>query len=602
MPIYTVPALSLYTSIGSNSNALSKRVKPTSFQPLVDQVQISTSALQFLERFHRILCDFYLRQYSSNDAWPPPRSDSFVQLALVRHNKRERHIGLQTIQTDVDEDLRCKSLIAFGEIFLDIDPGMLVLFEGRSGSGKTTLMVKISHDWARGLILVSKLVLLVQLRCFDGKSDVYLHDLLRVACGGLSSEDVHGLSSYIEKELGEGVVFILDGFDEYAPGTSDDSFISKLILKSVFSRSIVIVSSRPAATQRFRQCATKWIEVVGFMKEQVMQYVNTSFEYDNQKAQQLLEYLEKHPHLMNLCYLPLHCATLVFLYEVDVLPTTETDLYKNFALSTLFRSFRRRKASSHPLLQLTSFNKLPDREKFLFDKICKLAFHATVNSRQILKHSELQAIFSDGIESDEDNLDLVAIDRYFVRYGLEETYSFVHLTFQEFLAAVHLASLSESQRNDLVSTFITGGGSHLAVNMLRFLCGTMDFSRSDARDIFKLIISGTSGDILFHIACAYEAQNSIACNQLLQDNCLHISDAVITVLDMMHIAYIINSVDSQSPEIFFNSCKFYIDEATALLKEVGSHHLSLTVQYVISSIVVYVLCHNVALIIPPQRR
>ena len=59
------------------------------------------------------------------------------------------------------------------------------------------------------------------------------------------------------------MVFILDGFDEYASGANEDNFIYKLIAKCNFPESIVIVSSRPAATQPFRMVTEKWIEVVG---------------------------------------------------------------------------------------------------------------------------------------------------------------------------------------------------------------------------------------------------------------------------------------------------------------------------------------------------
>ena len=585
--VYTCWVTFLITSIDSNSIPSSKRVKLTSSQPPIGQVQISSSIMPFLDRWRQMLMNFYLKQKSSSDVWPPLKSTQFVQLALVGQKEGERHIGLQTIRKDIDEVYGHKNHMEFSDLFQNFNHSTLVLFEGRPGSGKTTLMMKISCDWAKGLILKSKLVLLVQLRRFGGKSNVYLHDLLKVACSGLSSEDIRGLSSYIEGRFGEDVVFILDGFDEYAPGASDDNFISKVMLNHVCSRSIVIVSSRPAATQRFRQVATKWIEVVGFKKEQVLQYVNTYFKSNKLRAQQLRKHLEQHPDLMNLCYLPLHCAMLVFLYEDDdFLPRTETDFYKHFTLSTLFRTIRKRKDSSHSLFQLPSFDELPCKEKALFDKICKLAFRATVDSQQLFKHSELKDIVfhtQDGAEStDEGSLGLVVIDRYFVRYGLEETYSFLHLTFQEYLAAVHLASLSELELKDTFSNIIADGNEHLTV-MWRFLCGMMDFSSTYAMDIFKLIISSTSG-ILFRIACAYEAQNTTACNHFLHGNCLSIhdhttstDDLVINASDMMHIAYVINNVDSQTPEIYFRCCEFGLDEAVTLLQCIGGHQVSLRI-------------------------
>ena len=64
------------------------------------------------------------------------------------------------------------------------------------------------------------------------------------------------------------------------------------------------------------------------------------------KAQQLVAHLEQHPNLMNMAYLPLHCAMLTFLYEEDsVLPETETEFYKHFTLSTLLTGSKQYKTS-----------------------------------------------------------------------------------------------------------------------------------------------------------------------------------------------------------------------------------------------------------------
>ena len=318
-----------------------------SVQPQLTLVH-SFNDKQHLEHCCKVLIDFYLSTLSSSDTWPPLKTVQFVELALVRQNNEAHHLGLETIPSDIDEVYGDKTKISFPELFANVDHKSVFLFEGRQGSGKTTLMLKISCDWANGEILQSKLVILVQLRQLGGRADIYINDLLQAACSNLSTEDTQFLSSHFERNCGEDVVFILDGFDEYAPGTSEQNFIYKLIMKQFFSKSVIVISSRPAATQCFRCNATKWIEVVGFLKGQVKLYIHSYFD-NKEKAQWLIEHLEKHPNLINLCYLPLHCAMLVFLYEEDekdtALPITETDFYKHFTLSTLFRLLCRKKVS-----------------------------------------------------------------------------------------------------------------------------------------------------------------------------------------------------------------------------------------------------------------
>ena len=117
----------------------------------------------------------------------------------------------------IDEVYGDKMSIDIRNVFDGVMVKSFILFEGRPGSGKTTLMIKVSCEWAKGKLFRSKLVFLVQLRHLDGKENVDLCDLIRIACTckTLSPEDICGLTSYIKGTLGASVVFILDGFDEY---------------------------------------------------------------------------------------------------------------------------------------------------------------------------------------------------------------------------------------------------------------------------------------------------------------------------------------------------------------------------------------------------
>ena len=224
------------------------KVNSIGFETLLGQVPLSPRDLQYVDR--QKFVDSYLAQEHSTDAWPPLKIVKFVKLSLVKQNKHVYHMNLRTIEKDIDAVYGEKANIRYEDIFQTVDNMSLVLFEGRPGSGKTTLLVRISCDWARGAFLSSKLVVLVRLRHLNKTGDTCLHDILRVACPGFFTfTDCQCLSSYIERRLGEYVVFLLDGFDEYAPGACNDNYIFKLILKKVCPRSIVILSSPPAAIQ-----------------------------------------------------------------------------------------------------------------------------------------------------------------------------------------------------------------------------------------------------------------------------------------------------------------------------------------------------------------
>ena len=413
----------------------------------------------------------------------------------------------------------------------------------------------------------------MRLRYLDKTKEIYVNDLLHIASRGLSKDDISGLSSYIEGRLGEDVVFVLDGFDEYGVGADEDNFICNLVSGKIFSRSTVILSSRPAATQEFRQICTLWIEVVGFMKEQVNEYIHTYFEHNKEKGAQLEQHLNEHPNLMNLCYLPLYCAMLVHLYEEDsFLPETETEFYQDFTLSSLVRSMYK---SSEKKAKPTSLDQLPPKEKLYFDKICHLAFEATVKSRQVFRKSELSFICDEDSMNDKENPGLLVIDRYFAKFDVNETYSFLHLTLQEYLSAFHIAVCDDNKQITIVTSH--SHLKHLYV-VWRFLFGILDYSKESTVNLFKLILDSTRDNLLLHIQCAYESQHRSACTDVLRFHEYNLVVNNISASDMTCITYVLKTADYSTIKLYLKRCGFSVDEAVALLKGVGDRQLSLTME------------------------
>ncbi len=552
--------------------------------PPAKRHKLATLPKDLLDRWRKLLADRYLVEESSSDTWPPLKIVQFIELALVRQSKEADHIGLKTVSGNIDEIYGDKIKIAIENILANLKSGSLILFEGRPGSGKTTQMIKISRDWADNKLFQSKLVFLIQLRRLNGKEDIYLSDLFRVACEGLLPEDIRGLMSYTEESFGEGVVLVLDGLDEYAPGSNEDSFISKLIAKKLFSRAIIIVASRPAATQRFRSIATKWIEVVGFKKDDIFLYIQTYFKGNQEKVETLTEHLEHHPNLINLCYLPLHCAMLVFIHEKGIsLPKTETEFYHDFVISSLVRCTCK-KSNKYPF-NLSKFNDLPCDEKIVFDKICQLAFEATVTSKQIFKQSELCNIRFDDANEDVNSLGLLVIDRYFVKFGLDETYSFLHLSLQEYLSAVYIAGLSATKQEAIVKEY--GNKPHLFVTW-RFLFGTLDYSKDTTMNLFKLLMEATrevNNSCNLSIQCAFESQNDLVCSHVIgfYKNKLTFFGLSLTSTDVASIVHLLKCSKCTEVHLSFLICMLSEDDATALLQGIGDCQLSLTLRYVHSN-------------------
>ena len=482
----------------------------------------------------QLLGAHYLRQVDDR-AWPPVKANHFINLALIKEEQRVSQ--RTTVQAAVDITVGEKESLKYGSLFKSTE-FKFILLEGRPGSGKTTLMSRISHDWAEGMIFISKIFVYILLRRVNDESDLSLSRILSIACPSLTRRNIQELVTTIESSQGDHVVFAFDGLDEYKKIGEDNNIIKNLLKGNKLPKASIVVTSRPDACAQFRQYATKRIEVVGFLAPQIFQYIYHYFGRDKVRAHQLVAHLKQHPNLMNMAYLPLHCAMLAFLSEENtVLPETETMFYERFTQSTLVRSIHKREDK---IITIRSYDELPGDYRMVFVRVCELAYNATLESKQVFTLKDVERILT-GVSSNSKELSrlgLVVIDHYFVTYGVHETFTFLHLTFQEYLAAVHIARLPESQQNSIIKAH--RNKKHLGV-VWKFLCGTLDFTGADAMRTFTDVMK-TNDSLLFQLQCCYESQYSPACAHVISmfQGRIELRNQRLTPTDCLAVGYAIN--------------------------------------------------------------
>ena len=520
------------------------------------------------EKEHLIKLYSLMKSEVPKDSWPPVGNSTFINLVLVKQSPISR-CDYYTVRGDMDDILESKEMVEYEEVFREYREGALVLVEGRPGSGKTTLVHKVTRDWATGrkVLQGAKMVFLITLRLLNfSKKDRNLLEVLEVFYGGvvLRKSVEHDLQEY----GGQGACFIIDGLDEYQHKEVRESVIHQLIDKKCLPFSMVIVASRPVATNELRKNCSRRVEVIGFSKSQINEYVETypfngSDKVVSDMDSKLKLYLSRHPNILHMCYLPVHAAMICFLFSQleGNIPHTETKIYEQFTISTLLRQKTRTEGQQ----QLKSLKDLFGEEELQFRSLCKLAFDMIMNSQQVVSQSDAHVSLSDATSS---VLGLLTVEHTSRYYGLEHLYTFHHLTFQEFLAAFHIAGLEVQEQ---VNVFT--GVTYIMIdkhNVKKFYCGLSGLGQDTNLQIEDILHElrfrrdKIGRELIYFVQCAFESQFIELCDYVVGNGSLCFKHTHITPSDFTALGYVISTASKQVCKLRLEACTWDNDGVMAL--------------------------------------
>ena len=236
-----------------------------------------------------------------------------------------------------------------------------------------------------------------------------------------------------EKEItardGEGVLFIFDGWDELPEKAPGHSIIRDILDCKQLHKSSVIITSRPISSMNLHKLVNTRIEILGFTKVELQKYFTGCLEDDHGKVKELQQRIKENPFVEGSCYLPLNASILVHLFKCDgVLPRTQFGIFSALIRNCIFRHLKKKK-EQFDAPGIKSLDKLPTAIQNQFECICEIAYKGVIEDHITfdLEHSFNTLGLLQGVES-------------FASGMPSHSYNFLHLSIQELLAAIHMAT------------------------------------------------------------------------------------------------------------------------------------------------------------------
>ncbi|XP_032411853.1 NACHT, LRR and PYD domains-containing protein 14 isoform X2 [Xiphophorus hellerii] len=343
----------------------------------------------------------------------------------------------------------------------------VVLTIGVAGVGKTFSVQKFTLDWVEGLENQDvNMVVLLSFRELNLIKDVQhsLLTLLHVFHPKLQKLPAEKLASW--KTL-----FIFDGLDEsrLSLDFKDSQLVSDVTQKSpvnvllinlikgnLLPSALIWITSRPVVANRIPpSCVSRVTEVRGFTDAQKEEYFRKRFS-DKQLSSRIISHIKTSRSLHIMCVIPVFCWITATVLEDMLsteqrgeLPKTMTDMYSHFLLVQT-----KRKKSKYHKGHDPSPHELMEAEKEVLLKLGRLAFEQLEKGNIMFYEEDLEQC---GLDVTEALVYSGVCTEIFKKESVilhKSVYCFVHLSIQEFLAAVYMFHCFTSRNIEVMEIFL----------------------------------------------------------------------------------------------------------------------------------------------------
>ncbi|XP_071373287.1 NACHT, LRR and PYD domains-containing protein 12-like [Centroberyx affinis] len=387
----------------------------------------------------------------------------------------------------------------------------VVLTKGVAGIGKTFSVQKFTLDWAEGLENQDvSLVILLSFRELNLiKDERYsLLMLLRVFHPTLQMVTAEKLALCK-------LVFIFDGLDEsrllldfqnndvvsdVKQTSSVDVLLTNLIEGNLLPSALLWITSRPAAANQIPPTRVDRVtEVRGFTDPQKEEYFRRRSR-DQELSSRIISHIKASRSLHIMCHIPVFCwitaTVLEHMLTTDQrgeLPKTLTEMYSHFLLVQT-----KRKKQKYDERHEMSQQELTETDREVLLKLGRLAFEHLEKGNLMFYQEDLEecgldvreALVFSGVCTEIFKQECVLFQKM--------VYCFVHLSIQEFLAAVYMSHCHKNRDKKVLKTFLGQdrsifGSSDPSLDVfLRRVMGKALKSKNGHLDLFVRFLHGLS--------------------------------------------------------------------------------------------------------------
>ena len=503
-----------------------------------------SSYQQYLKSKYKVL------ELTSPDEMLDCSSTEYVDLTLIKNRQRQRIRQVQ--DGDSDGVTLSEALDVEGE------EKRIILIEGGPGMGKSTLAINICKRWAEGKLLQSyDAVILLPLRQKEIQEAKTLGDLLLV----IDDEMRKDLSKEILMSNGEKMCFICEGFDELPFHLRKSSLVASLIQQ--LPKCTVLYTSRPEASSELR--ATRVIAIDGFKEKSIDEYISKTFlniVNGKEMASKLKSEVKNNNWIRRILHVPINVAIVCLIfYHFSVLPDTLTQLYTLLFLRLILRHITTRTANLSQVNQLSSLNDLPPDVSEQFSQVCFVAYNGMLNGQVVFSSQDL--VDMKVAEDNMGGLGLLLITPSFSVYGRGKSYSFLHLTLQEFCAAWYLSKLSPEEQVKLFNKFWLDSSFEM---VCMFYSGITSLKN---KEVLHIMLSSTTK----LVSCPFTRRKAV--DVMLSVYEAHSNEVCKVVGDYLEGSIDFSGVNYSKQQVLIHALGYFVMEYTGTLRKVSLTQISM---------------------------